>query len=167
MDDDNPERGELEMKSGYPSSGDQRFEDLRHEGKFLEAFVYAWGMVESDVDQSVLNQFGLLTSTANLHPKRGDEKVKYVLHTSFERKLGFLERMKVLIPSNRKALCDFADMRNELLHGGNYSMRAINLTQAEKETHLNLAARALRIGLYPQVEEKKSRPLTGRKRAVD
>jgi hypothetical protein len=37
------------MKMGYPSSGDQNFEDLRPENKFLEAFTYAWGMVESDI----------------------------------------------------------------------------------------------------------------------
>jgi len=105
-------------------------------------------MVESDVDMMVLTQFGLVSETANLHPKRGDEKVKFVLHASFQRKSEFLLKVKAISQASLKRLLNFAAIRDELVHGGNFSMRVQRLTDAEKPEYLDLASSALRVALY-------------------
>jgi hypothetical protein len=134
------------MKSAYPSSGDKVFEDLRYNGKFLEAFTYAWGIVESNIDNRVVCQFGFVTEKkADLHPKTGHAKVKYLVKSSFTAKIDFLKETGQLDADAYHILKDFADKRNELFHGQNYSMRFLQLTDAEKQKYLDIASSALRL----------------------
>jgi len=130
-----------EMKVGYPSSGDQNFEYLRQENKFVEAFTYAWGMVESDIDQKIIYEFGLDTQNGNL-----DLKIDYVLR-KFRPEIDFLHKIKKLNDAQYGALLDFSEKRNKLFHGtkgGNYSKLILNLTDAKKKEYLDVASLALR-----------------------
>jgi len=135
---------------GYPSSGDKDFEDLRHNNKFLEAFVYAWGMVESDIEQKIIYEFGLDTQNTNLHSEISDIKVKHILG-QFSQNIDFLHKIKRLTDKQYDALVDFSKKRNKLFHGTrgkNYNKLIIKLTEAEKKEYLDAASLALRTTTY-------------------
>ncbi len=131
---------------GYPSSGDKDFEDLRYAKKFLEAFTYAWGMVESDIDQKIIHEFGLDIQNENINHEMSNPKIDYVLR-HFRPEIDFLYKIKRLNNTQYKALLNFSEKRNELFHGTqgrNYSKLILNLTEAEKKEYLDIASLALR-----------------------
>jgi len=134
----------------YPSSGDKDFEDLRHDNKFLEAFTYAWGMVESDIDQKIIYEFGLDAQNDNLNSKTTNPKIEYVLR-QFRPEIEFLHSIKKLNNTQYKALFDFSEKRNKLFHGTqgrNYNKLILNLTEIEKKEYLDVASLALRTTTY-------------------
>jgi hypothetical protein len=131
------------MKKEYESSGDGTFEDLRAEGKFLEAFIYAWGMVESYVDMSILYEFGMLGPET----KANQTKVEYLQNGSFNRKTALLKDVGEITTQENETLMKFAKKRNELVHGRNFNIRFHKLSDDERFEYLNLASNALRISL--------------------
>jgi hypothetical protein len=134
------------MKMGYPSSGDKNFEDLRYGNKFLEAFTYAWGMVESDIDQKILYEFKLDKENENLQPDTHNLKINYVLR-QFRIEIDFLHKIKRLSDRQYKLLLDFSEKRNKLVHGTkgkNYNKLILNLSEEEKKELLDTASLGLR-----------------------
>jgi hypothetical protein len=111
------------------------FEELRDNGRFLEDLTYAWGTVESDIDQCVVEQFGMLGS--DTHPRTEDPKIRYILKASFDRKIDFLIEVAALSKPVHSLFRDLFGKRNGLFHSGNYSDRALRLGKAEKNGYLN------------------------------
>jgi hypothetical protein len=132
------------------SSGDKDFENLRYDNKFLEAFTYAWGMVESDIDQKIIYEFGLDIQNSNFNSNTTNTKIDYVLR-QFSREIEFLHSIKKLNNAQFKALHDFSEKRNKLFHGTqgrNYNKLILNLTDIEKKEYLDVASLALRATTY-------------------
>ena len=133
------------MKMVYPSSGDKDFEDLRHDNKFLEAFTYAWGMVESDIEQKIIYEFGL-----NPNSEMYEIKVKYLLG-QFSKNVAFLHKIKKINDTQNDVFVDFSDKRNKLFHGTrgkNYDKLILDFTEAKKKEYLDTASLALRTTTY-------------------
>jgi hypothetical protein len=88
---------------------------LRRDGKFADFMLVSWGMIDSVINWAVVYEFGWPTDLQKDHYlTRG---------ISFERKLQFLQKRKVLGPSEVKILRDFSTERNDLFHGIEEFMR--------------------------------------------
>jgi hypothetical protein len=158
MDNDNSERHEIRLKPFSPSSGDKTFEDLRAGGRLLEAFLYAWGTVETDVDERLLYRFGLLTEREEMNRDSKDPRIRRLLRHNFGWKIEFLHEMGALSNGNKELLSRLARKRNELFHGKSYKMRLLNMTEQDWQEHIELASSAVRSFLYPTEVNRQTNP---------
>ncbi len=134
------------MKMSEESSRDAIFDKLRSQDKFLEAFTYAWGIVESDIDSMMIDEFALQysqnKSMAKLVVKRD-----YLLKGGFGGKVDFLRDIERITPGESASIKNFAHSRNGLFHDNSYSMRIINISSDEKRKYLDQAAKTLELCL--------------------
>lgn len=80
---------------------------LKKEGKYADAILTAWGIVEALMDDSILKEFGLSTFDSRSDP---------ILNLRFEDKLALQIKGNLLTNGEVKKVRDFKDRRNKLFH---------------------------------------------------
>lgn len=85
---------------------------FRRTRRFSDLILLAWSEVEFNIDQLVARQYGLFADFAHF-----DKKTRFLLDTSFQRKLEFLRDCQVINNEEVSVIKEFQEFRNRLFHG--------------------------------------------------
>jgi len=121
----------------HPAPNESWLEFFKRTGRFSDLILTAWSNIEFNIDQLVARQYGLFVDN--------DRKSKFLLDTSFHRKLEFLKDCQVFTGEEYAVIKDFQNYRNRLFHGKEWSYMV--LSKDEEEAIMDNAMKAARITL--------------------
>lgn len=99
---------------------------LRNQRKFAELILFAWSIIEYDIDEILTNTFGLNLS---------DERAELLLDLPFGRKLAFLKKMKMISASEFSKINAFKSSRNDLVHHQGKDILKVLFEEEESERY--------------------------------
>lgn len=114
-----------------PNEGMLQF--LRRKERFYELILCAWDNIEFNIDQIVARQFELYDDNS--------EKSKFVLDTSFGRKLAFLKRIGEVTSQEFQKIRAFQKRRNDFFHSEGWGT-AFVMSQDERKRVMDEAVEA-------------------------
>ena len=82
---------------------------LRRTRRFYQLILETWSSVEFNIDQLLTKQFGL-------HCDYNDNAVKFLVKSSFGRKLDFLKKVGVISLEEFHVIREFEEHRNHFFH---------------------------------------------------
>ena len=123
-----------EPQHDYPLPNESYHQFLRRKGRFYELILETWSTVEFYVDQLVTRQY-------NMNCDYADEKVQFLVRSTFERKLQFLKKMCVVNRDEFRMIHRFQEHRNQFFHTLGTS-HMDSLSEQEKEQVMDEAVAA-------------------------
>lgn len=97
--------------------------ELRNKRKFAELILFAWSIIEYDIDDILTHTFGLSAA---------DERAELLLDLPFGRKLEFLKKMKVITATEFSKIHAFQSSRNALVHHQGKDILRLLITEKEE-----------------------------------
>ncbi len=97
------------LKQLVNMAGKYGLDTLIKENRFGDVFLLCWVQTEMYIDRMVLGHYGLLKSNNDL-------EVQFVIHSSFENKLNFLKKQKIITNDEYEKIHTFQLERNKLVH---------------------------------------------------
>jgi hypothetical protein len=106
-------------------------EDLKQQGRFLECFLLAWGIIEMRSSEQILRAHGLSSQ---------NPKSKSLLALSVGKKLKCLKELDYLSNEEYQTVIEFKEKRNDLFHTG--ALFVVHIDQTKKERIMDMGIRA-------------------------